>query len=89
MSKLRPTDPPVRDILGPQSLDHVAQALITLTQEVWVLTDRVLVMEKLLENNGIPAGAIDAYQPDEALTLKLDAARQNLLNKIVDTLKGE
>ena len=54
-------------MLPPERIDDVARALLTLTQEVWVLADRVHVMEALLERDGaITSDSINRFVPDEA-----------------------
>ena len=53
-------------LLAPNQNDDVARALLTLTQELWVVADRLHVVETLLEREGVvTAAAIDRFVPDE------------------------
>ena len=64
-------------------------ALLTLTQELWVLKDRQRILEALLEDNGIVvADAIDAYQPDPALTERLGEERRQLIDAVLSALQS-
>ncbi len=87
MSKLLITDPPARRILGPEQIDDVGQAVLALTKELWVVTDRLTVLERILEDIGVPPGAVDAYQPDEA-TERLLAERRDRLMQVVTQALG-
>lgn len=83
------SEPPARQIFKPEQIDDVAEAVIALTRELWVTVDRVAVLEKVLENRGVPVQAeIDAYQPDEAFQAELDAKRDRLLNAVLVALKA-
>jgi hypothetical protein len=84
------SDPPPRQIFPPDRLDDVAEAVIALTRELWVVIDRMTVMEKVMEANGIDlAKQIDAYRPDEATQAKLDAMRAKLLETVLTALKAD
>jgi len=89
MSKNRPTDPPDRQILGTDQIDNLGQALLVLTRELWVVKDRVAVLEKVLEKHGIPASEIDGFQPDEAFEADLQAQRQHLIDAVLKALIGQ
>ena len=53
-------------LLAPERIDDVARALLTLTQELWVVADRLHVVETLLEREGVvTVAAIDRFVPDE------------------------
>ncbi len=84
------SDPPRRRILGAERLDDVAEAVLALTREVWLLTDRLVVMEKVMAANGVDLTAqIDAYEPDEACREELEAKRTRLLGAVLAALKVE
>jgi hypothetical protein len=52
--------------------------------------DRMTVMEKVMEANGIDlTKQIDAYQPDEATQAKLDDMRAKLLESVLTALKAD
>jgi hypothetical protein len=84
------SDPPPRHILGPDRLDDVAEAVLALTREVWVLTDRMVVMEKVMAANGVDLTAqIDAFEPDAACQRELDDKRRRLLATVLSALKAD
>jgi hypothetical protein len=79
--------------LGPDQVDDLARAVITLAREVWVLRDRQRVLEAVLGEKGIDvAQAVEHYQPSAELQAKLDAERkafvQGLMHALVPETKG-
>ncbi len=84
------SDPPPRRILDPAQIDHVAEAVIGLARELWVLTDRFTIMEKVMAARGMDLAAeIDAYQPDAALQAELGAKRARLMRTILTALRAD
>ena len=80
---------PVLDLLGPAQIDNVARALITLTREVAVLTDRVMVLEAVLDQAGIAVSeAVERHQPDAALQARIDAQIGEMLGHVIASLRG-
>ncbi|HWU03766.1 MAG TPA: hypothetical protein VN222_13590 [Novosphingobium sp.] len=80
---------PDRPTLHEADCGQLGAALLALTKEVWVLTDRVLVMEDVLAKRGIDISAdIDTHQPDAALQAKLDARGAKLVASVLDALAG-
>jgi len=80
---------PQSDIFGPHNIDNVARAVLTLTREVTVLKDRVMVLEEILGQNGIPVReAIDTYQPSEEFQARADAAMQMVTRNVIAALQG-
>ena len=80
---------PERDILKDTDINGIGQAVITLTKEIWVLTDRLHVMEAVMADNGIDISEqIKTYQPDEALQSKLKAENQALIERVLSALSG-
>jgi len=81
----RPSD----EILADADLDGVGRAVMTLCQELWVMKDRMIVLEAILEDNGITASkAIDEFQPDEALQEKLNKEGRHLVERVISALSG-
>ena len=81
---------PPSNALGSEKMDDLGRALISLTREICVLTDRQVVLEKLLEDAGIVAGeAIDRFQPDGELQARIDARTAAIVNSVVGELLGE
>jgi hypothetical protein len=79
--------------LGPDQVDDLARALLTLAREVWVLRDRQRVLEAVLGERGIDvARAVEHHQPSAELQAQLDAERkafvQGLMQALVPGTKG-
>lgn len=75
--------------LSPDRIDNVARAVLSLTRELVVLTDRVLVLEQVLESRGIPvADAVERHQPDAALQARIDTAAAAIIDSVVAALRG-
>jgi hypothetical protein len=80
---------PARPTLHEGDTGHLGAAVLALTREVWVLTDRLAVLEAVLATHGIDAAsAIEAYQPDAELQAALDAKGQRLVASVVNALAG-
>lgn len=80
---------PKGDLLRPEQIDNLGRALISLTREICVLTDRQMVLEKILADKGIDvADAVDTYQPDEAMQSQLDERTGAIIKTIVSDLTG-
>ncbi|MEM6682982.1 MAG: hypothetical protein AAF607_12165 [Pseudomonadota bacterium] len=78
---------PDREHLKPAHVDHVARALISLTREVCVLTDRVAVLEQVLDDKGINVSqAIENHQPNEAQTARIKERTQRTINAVTSAL---
>lgn len=81
---------PPSDALGPDKMDNLGRALLSLTREVCVLTDRQVVLEHLLNEAGVVVGdAIDQLQPDAALQAKIDARTAAIVKSVLGELIGE
>ena len=69
--------------LGDARIDDVARMVFELTSELWVLKDRTLVLEDLLEKNGVVVpGAVDKAVPDADLEVKLFTEREALTRRV-------
>lgn len=89
-SPKRASDPEPRQMLRDNQVDHLGEAMLTLTREVWVLTDRVRILEAVLEDKGIDVrDAIATYVPSAKLETELAAARVRLVDAIVTALTGQ
>ena len=78
---------PARTLLGSDQLDRLADALLVLSREVWVLRDRQILLEQVLAREGIDASAaIDALEPDSVLQARLDIERDRLIGAVVGAL---
>lgn len=78
-----------RRFLGADQLDNVADAVLALARELWVVADRQLVLEAILAKNGVDAAAeIDAFEPDIAMQARLDARRDRIVAAVSRALSG-
>ena len=65
--------------------DDLMRVCLRLLGEVWVLRDRLAIVEALLqERGGISRATIDTYQPDAALAQELAAERQAMIKRVLD-----
>lgn len=89
-----PKDPtefnrPTQKILSDTDIDGVGRAVMTLCHELWVVKDRMAVLEAVLADNGIDTeAAIDAFQPDAALQDRLNQDGRALVERILSALNG-
>jgi len=89
-----PKDPtefnrPSQKMLSDTDIDGVGRAVMTLCHELWVVKDRMAVLEAVLADNGIDAEtAIDAFQPDAALQDRLNRDGRALVERILSALNG-
>lgn len=73
--------------LRPEQLDNVARALISLTRELCVLTDRVAVLETVLAQQGTDIReAVDTHQPDAELQARIDAQVSRVVGEVLGAL---
>ena len=76
-------------VFRPDQIDLVADAVIALTREVWVLTDRQRILEAVLAKHGIDAATeIDAFTPDPAMEAALTAKRDRLIAAVTGAMSG-
>ncbi|MET0250238.1 MAG: hypothetical protein ABW164_10985 [Sphingobium sp.] len=77
-----------RQILDASRIDDLGEAIIALTRELWVLSDRQAVLEAVLAEAGVPVERVDRYQPDEAMAARLTERRQKLLDTMLSALRA-
>jgi len=76
--------------LLPEQLDNLGRAVISLTREICVLTDRMTVTEAVLTKHGIDiAEEVDTHQPDASLQARIDAQTNRIINDILATLSAK
>jgi hypothetical protein len=67
-----------------ERLDQLTSCCAELAAEVWVLRDRLTIVEYLLEQRvGLSRAEIDAFQPEGELAAELAAARSALAERVV------
>lgn len=75
---------PGRPSLAPEDIGALGDALLNLTREVWVLTDRMMVLEAVLEQQGVSvAEAVDNFEPDEAMQQRLQERGSALVQNVL------
>lgn len=83
-------DSKARRILTVDQLDALGEAILALTSEVWILTDRMMVLEEVLKSTGLDvAAAVDSFVPPPEFETKLDARRDKLINAVMTALQGQ
>lgn len=81
---------PVRETLADWQIGDLGLAVLTLTRELWVVKDRMRILEAVLGDHGIDAHqAIERYQPDEVLSAELATEGEALAARIVSSLSGD
>ncbi len=87
----RPISEPVgRRILTSDQLDDVGEAILALTREVYVLTDRLMVLEAVLEKRGIAVQAeVDRFIVPPDLQAKLNDKRDKIIGAVLSALKSD
>lgn len=74
--------------LRAEDIDKLGQALLTLTRELWVVKDRVRVLEAALVDAGsLTPDAVDRLQPEPGLAQTLEAERGQLINAVLAALE--
>jgi hypothetical protein len=68
--------------------DRATQLALTLARELWVVKDRLLVLEAVLASEGFAglSARIDAFQPDEATRAAIDAERKRFIAEVTAAL---
>jgi|GEM_PF-723713 len=85
----RPISEPVgRRILTSDQIDDLGEAILTLTKEVWVLTDRQHILESILEKKGVVvADEIERFVVDAKMQAELNAKRDRLVDSVLWAMK--
>jgi len=80
---------PDRTTLDNTDVEALGHAVLTLTHELWVLTDRLATVEALLEKKEIISRQeVEAYQPNEKRQESLSASAKILVQRVVASLSG-
>lgn len=81
---------PARETLADWQVGDLGLAVLTLTRELWVVKDRLRILEAVLEDHGIDAHqAIERYQPSEALSAELAREGEVLAARVIGSLSGD
>lgn len=81
---------PGRPTLDDTDIAGVGAAVLTLARELWILNDRVQVLEAVLAEKGIDVQQeIESYQPNDVLQARLNEQSQALVEKVMAALAGD
>lgn len=73
--------------LQSRRIEDIAQAFVSLASELWIVKDRMAVLEQVLDRHGIPAPtAVDAFTPQGEFKDALDAERRAWTQRMVTAL---
>lgn len=80
---------PGRQTLVDADVAGVADGLLMLTRELWVVSDRLEIMQAVLEERGIDIRAdVEHFQPDEALQARLNDNGERLVSCVLNAIAG-
>ena len=80
---------PGRKTLDTNDVEGIGDALLVLTREVWVLTDRLAVLEAVLANRGIDISKdIEKFQPDEEMQAQLNERGKRIAAGVINAIAG-
>jgi hypothetical protein len=75
---------PEHDYFGSPHVSKLVDLVLQLNAELHVTSQRGRALEMLLVRNGtLPAGAVDAFQPDTTEQEQLDTARDRRMERIM------
>lgn len=76
--------------LLPEQIDNLGRAIISLTREICVLTDRLAVTEAVLAARGINiTEAVETHQPDALLQGRIDAQIGRIIGDMLGSLSAK
>ncbi len=76
--------------LLPEQIDNLGRAVIGLTREICLLTDRLAVTEAVLTARGVDiVEAVETHQPDAALQRRIDAQVSRIIGDMLGALSAK
>ena len=70
--------------LRPEDTDGLGRMVFALLAEVWIMRDRMAVLEALLAQQGtIAPGRVDAFVPSVEFAKELEALRERVVKHVV------
>ncbi len=80
-------DPAEAHYLLARRTEDVATAFVSMAGELWIVKDRLAVLERVLEKHGIPAPElVDRYEPEPEFKARLDGERRTWVRRIISAL---
>ena len=81
---------PDRQTLTNADVASLGQAILTLTKELWVVTDRMHIMEAVLAKHGLDiSDEITQHKPDSILSEKLQQNGTALIERVLSSLSKD
>jgi hypothetical protein len=74
------------EFLIQRRIEDVAQGFVSVASELWIVKDRMAVLEELLAAKGVSAADIDRFEPTGEFKAKLDTARREYARRTVAAL---
>lgn len=75
-----------QDYLLRRRVEDLAQGYLSLASELWIVKDRLMLLEHLLERHGVPSAEIDTLEPAGDFKEQLDQARRAWTHRTVAAL---
>lgn len=70
-----------------QRLDDLSQGFVSMAAEMWIVKDRIAVLEQVLAKHGIPApAAVETFEPSDAFKAQLDSERRAWIQRMIGAL---
>lgn len=64
--------------------DELGRMITALTEELWILRDRVMTLEQVLEDAAVVTiDDVDLHEPAEPLDSRLRRERQRVINRVL------
>lgn len=80
----RTVDKPARPYLGQHELDQIVALNTELMSELWILRDRVTLLEHVLQSKGVLSRQeLDDLVPEGELAAELQRERDGLVRRVV------
>lgn len=77
------TSAPPKPITGSEEMDSIMRINTELMSELWILRDRVMVLERILEDKGVlEQKLIDNYVPDGKVAEFFDRERESFVRRV-------
>jgi hypothetical protein len=71
-------------------VDQLVTMVLELATELWVVRERVFVIEAVAAQQGLPLkDAVEAYKPSEAERAELERMRGTMMNQLFRTLNQD
>ena len=79
-----------KDFMLPEDASRMADAILDLAQELWVVTERNRILEALLVQKGqLADGELEHFEPDSKLQEQLEEERRRFTRRLLQTLTGD